>query len=36
MAELHNVFWRNTKEIEEQGTGSIEPDSGCGTDDDPA
>jgi RNA polymerase sigma-70 factor (ECF subfamily) len=36
MAELHNVFWRNTKEIEEQGTGSIEPDSDCGTDDDSA
>jgi RNA polymerase sigma-70 factor (ECF subfamily) len=34
MEQLHNVFWRNTREIEEQGLGSIEPDSGCGTDED--
>lgn len=34
MEKLHDVFWRNTKIIEEDGIGSIEPDSGCGTGDD--
>lgn len=33
MEGLHAVFWRNTKVIEEEGLGSVEPDSGCGTDD---
>jgi RNA polymerase sigma-70 factor (ECF subfamily) len=36
MKQLHNVFWRNTKTIEEEGLGSIEPDSECGTDEDAA
>ncbi|WP_299730659.1 RNA polymerase sigma factor [uncultured Tateyamaria sp.] len=34
MAGLHTVFWRGTKEAEETGAGSTEPDSGCGEDDD--
>ncbi|WP_282607759.1 RNA polymerase sigma factor [Pelagibius sp. Alg239-R121] len=32
MQELHKVFWRRTKEIEDVGLGSTEPDSGCGED----
>jgi len=32
MQKLHDVFWRNTKRIEEQGIGSVTPDSGCGED----
>jgi RNA polymerase sigma-70 factor (ECF subfamily) len=32
MEQLHNVFWRRTKPIEEQGLGSTEPQSDCGTD----
>ncbi len=30
MTELHDVFWRRTKEIEDAGDGSIEPESDCG------
>ncbi|MCV0429144.1 MAG: RNA polymerase sigma factor [Roseibium sp.] len=30
MTRLHDIFWRRTKEIEETGTGSIDPVSGCG------
>ena len=33
MEQLHNVFWKNTKEIEEKGLGSVDPQSDCGTDD---
>lgn len=33
MEQLHNVFWRQTKKIEELGLGSTEPESDCGTDD---
>jgi RNA polymerase sigma-70 factor (ECF subfamily) len=33
MSALHEVFWRRTKECEEQGLGSATPDSGCGEDD---
>lgn len=29
---LHDVFWRRTKEIEDQGLGTTEPTSDCGTD----
>ena len=32
MEDLHNVFWRRTKEIEEAGIGSIEVESDCGQD----
>ena len=32
MQKLHDVFWRNTSRIEEEGIGSISPDSGCGED----
>lgn len=32
MEQLHNVFWRNTKKVEEEGLGSTEPQSDCGTD----
>jgi len=32
MEQLHNVFWRNSKVIEEKGLGSIEAESDCGTD----
>jgi RNA polymerase sigma-70 factor (ECF subfamily) len=31
-AALHDIFWRRTKEIEEEGKGSITPDSDCGVD----
>lgn len=31
-AALHDLFWRRTKEIEDKGLGSIEPQSGCGQD----
>ncbi len=30
MAGMHDVFWRRTKEIEEEGVGSTTPDSQCG------
>ncbi len=33
MAGLHAVFWRRTKEAEEAGSGSVSPESGCGTGD---
>lgn len=33
MAELHKVFWRNTRRIEEEGLGPVEPESDCGKDD---
>jgi len=33
MEQLHNVFWRNTRRIEDEGLGSVEPQSGCGTED---
>lgn len=32
MRGLHDIFWRRTKEVEEQGLGSTEPDSACGED----
>lgn len=32
MANLHDVFWRRTAEIEEKGIGSTEPESQCGVD----
>ncbi len=35
MEQLHNVFWRNTKMIEEKGLGSTEVSSDCGTDTEP-
>lgn len=31
MAQLHTIFWKNTKRIEEQGLGSTKPESECGT-----
>ncbi len=31
-AALHDLFWRRTKEIEEKGLGSTEPQSDCGQD----
>lgn len=31
MEELHTIFWRNTKRMEEDGLGSVEPESDCGT-----
>jgi RNA polymerase sigma-70 factor (ECF subfamily) len=34
MEQLHDIFWRNTKEIEDKGLGSAEPESDCGTDTD--
>ncbi len=34
MEALHDIFWRRTKEIEEQGLGSTEAESLCGIDDD--
>jgi len=34
MQALHDVFWRRTKEIEEEGLGSTEVESLCGIDDD--
>lgn len=34
MEALHDIFWRRTKEIEEQGLGTIEAESLCGIDDD--
>lgn len=35
MRNLHDLFWRRTKKIEEKGLGSTTPDSGCGeTDED--
>ena len=34
MQNLHHVFWRRTKEIEEQGLGSTEPNSRCGESED--
>lgn len=30
---MHDVFWQRTKEIEDAGIGSVEPDSDCGQDD---
>ena len=32
MEKLHDLFWRNTKRIEEKGLGSVSADSDCGTD----
>ena len=32
MEKLHNLFWRNTKRIEEKGLGSVSADSDCGLD----
>ncbi len=32
MEQLHAVFWRNTKRIEDEELGSIEAESDCGTD----
>lgn len=32
MKTLHDVFWKRTKQIEDQGLGSTAPDSQCGTD----
>jgi len=32
MRNLHDVFWRRTAEVEDQGIGSTEPDSQCGVD----
>lgn len=32
MEQLHEVFWRSTKRIEEEELGSVEPQSSCGTD----
>jgi RNA polymerase sigma-70 factor (ECF subfamily) len=29
---LHDLFWRRTKDIEEEGLGSTEPQPGCGSD----
>jgi RNA polymerase sigma-70 factor (ECF subfamily) len=34
MEQLHNVFWRNTRRIEDEELGSVEPESDCGTDND--
>ncbi len=36
MAALHDLFWRRTKEIEEKGLGSTEPESLCGVNSDEA
>lgn len=36
MEALHDIFWRRTKDIEEQGLGSIQAESLCGSDDDEA
>ena len=33
MAGMHDVFWRRTKEIEDEGIGSTTPDAGCGEED---
>lgn len=30
---MHDVFWQRTKQIEEAGIGSVEPDSECGVED---
>ncbi|MEO1226594.1 MAG: RNA polymerase sigma factor [Pseudomonadota bacterium] len=30
---MHDVFWQRTKEIEDTGAGSVEPESDCGQDD---
>lgn len=35
MQRLHDVFWRNTKMIEEEELGSTEPESDCGTETEP-
>lgn len=32
MQQLHDIFWWRAKEVEEQGLGSTEPESDCGTD----
>ncbi len=32
MKQLHDVFWRNTKRIEEDSLGSAQPESNCGVD----
>lgn len=31
-AAFHDIFWRRTKEIEESGAGSTEPENTCGAD----